>query len=351
MRDAPATSLLRAFLFALALFISRSQPCFAQQPQSSSGQLPLEAKTELVKLDVTVLNNQGDFVSGLDQTNFRVLDNGIEQPIGFFAPVTTPAKVVVILETSPAVYLFQDEHLIAAYSLFQGLADEDEVALVSYSDVPKSVVPFTTDKYRLLDALGNIQYMMGMASLNLYDTVSDVIDGVASIPGKKALVLLTTGFDTSSPDRWDLLTQKLRGTDAVIFAVGLGGSLENGANGNVKKSKFKRKDSAGADADSAASPENASLLERARTALVALSNMTGGRAYFPGAGDDFASAYREIAAAVRHEYVLGIAPQHDGRPHKLSVEIVNTNGSTPKKQRGQPEYRVLTREAYFAPGR
>ena len=317
------------------------RPTWAQELRQE--QHPLEAKTELVKLDVTVLNQVGEFVDGLQEKSFRVLDNGAERPIVFFAPVTAPAKVVVILETSPAVYLFQDEHVAAAYTLLEGLAADDEVALVTYSDVARSVVPFTANRQQLLGAIENVQYMIGQASLNLYDSIGAVIDGMAAFPGKKALVLLSTGLDSSTPDRWDALTQNLCKADSVIFAIGLGGSLGNG--GAMKKSPKKSRANSGAAADPP------TQLELARNNLVTLSAMTGGRAYFPMSGDDFANAYREIASAVRHEYVVGIAPQHDGQVHTLSVDVLDPGGALPKKKKhGQPEYSIAARQRYIAPG-
>jgi Ca-activated chloride channel homolog len=328
-------------LLAAASFISPL--AMAQQEKTApAAQRPLEAKTELVKLDVTVLNQRGDFVDGLEQKSFRVLDAGVERPITFFAPVSAPADVVILLETSPAVYLFQDEHIAAAYALLGGLGADDQVALVTYSDVPRSVVSFTTNKSQLLNALGNIQYTVGMASLNLYDSISAVIDGISPFPGKKALVLLTTGLDSSAPDRWGALTQKLQRADVVIFSIGLGQALGNNA---ATRTKGPQKPS-----PVSSSTNDSPILDKARDALVSLSAMTGGRAYFPGTDQDFAPAYREIAASLRHEYVLGIDPQHDGKFHALSVEVLNENGSVPKKKHGQAEYRVSARQGYMAPG-
>ena len=313
----------------------------ARKTQDTPAQHPLEAKTELVKLDVSVLDQQGNFVSGLARESFRVLDNGAERPIVFFAPVETPARVVVVLETSPAVYMIQDEHIAAAYSLLSGLADDDQVALVTYADSPKQLLPFTTDKAAIQNALASNQYMIGMAALNFYDSVSSVVDWVAALPGKKALVLLTTGLDSSAADRFDALVQKLRTEDVVIFAVGLGGSLDSAP---AKKPKSSKK-SSGANAD-AGGPH---LFEKARSALLTLATLTGGRAYFPGSSKDFAPVYQEIAAALRHEYALGIAPQHDGQFHKLTVDVLDAKAAQ-HASRDRAEYRVSAREGYVAPG-
>jgi Ca-activated chloride channel homolog len=347
--NAALWSFLSRLLLALAAIVFTLRPSDARKPQDqpqNSAEHPLEAKTELVKLDVTVLNEQGDFVDGLDQESFRVLDNGVERPVVFFAPVTAPAKVVVVLETSPAVYLFQDEHIAAAYWLVAGLANEDEVALVTYSDLPKSVVSFTTNKSQLLGALGNVQYMVGAAALNLYDSVSAVVDGISAFPGKKALVLLTTGLDSSPRGSLDRLTEKLRKADAVIFAVGLGGSF---GNDHAKKAPSSKRPVSISDADLA--PAGSSPVDKARNALTALSVMTGGRAYFPLSADEFAAAYREIASAVRHEYALGIAPGHDGQPHALRVEVLERGRAAAKKKHGRSEYRVFARDGYMAPAR
>jgi Ca-activated chloride channel homolog len=351
-----STVAFAATLFCLALAIGIVAPRTDARPGQTSGsqQQTLEAKTELVKLDVSVLNAKGDFVDGLTQADFRVLDDGAERPITFFAPVSTPAKVVVVLETSPAVYLFKDEHLAAAYSLLGGLGADDEVALVTYADVPRELVSFTTDKMLLFQALGNTQYMMGSASLNLYDAVSDVVDGLSRFSGKKAVILLTTGIDSSSPARWNALTQKLRESDVVIFAVGLLGPL---ASVSDVKQKDRKKVKGASAFDTADDPEGTLSIAKADNALVSLTAMTGGRAYFPASGDDFSPTYREIASSLRHEYVLGVLPDHDGQFHTLTVSVVNpdTASATKKKKKKkkkneQDEYRVSAREGYVAPG-
>jgi len=154
-----------------------------------------------VKVDASVLDNRGNFVGGLARGNFRILDSGTEQPIEFFTPVEAPAQVLVMIETSPAVYLIHNQHLLAAFALLDGLAADDEVALVTYDQAPRAILTFTPDKSALLAALGGIQYTIGMDDLNFYDSVSGVLDWLGPATGKRALVLLTTGLDSSPPAR------------------------------------------------------------------------------------------------------------------------------------------------------
>jgi Ca-activated chloride channel homolog len=312
--------------------------CIAQESTAPSSK-PLEATTAFVKVDASVLDRHGNFVGGLARSNFRVLDSGVEQPIEFFAPVEAPAQVLVMIETSPAVYLIHNQHLLAAHALIEGLAADDEVALVTYDQSPRAIVSFTRDKSALLAALGGVQYTIGMDDLNFYDSVSGVLDWLGPATGKRALVVLTTGLDSSPPARWDALVSKLRGEDVVIFPVALGGALRGEQPGKLKSKKNEPPQSA-----------SAAAFANADKALRALATITGGRAYFPESEKDFVPMYHEIASALRHQYVLGIAPAHDGQFHALTVEVLDMNRQPITAPAKKPEVRVLAREGYLAPG-
>jgi VWFA-related protein len=325
----------RGFLAVVLFLVVVPHPLGAQTPVAPEQQ-PLRVATDTVKINVSVMGNSGDFIAGLEQKNFRVLDNGTEQPITFFAPTDAPAQILVMVETSPAVYLIQDEHITAAFALVQGLAAEDQVALVTYAQEPHAVLSFTADKTALTAALGQLQYTLGMGQLNFFDSISTVLDWIAPLPGKKALVLLTTGLDSSPPARWDALVQKLRAQDVVIFPVALGGSLRRPLD---KKKKL-----------SAPANESALSFQDADRALFALADMTGGNAFFPMTPKDFFPVYHEIAAALRHQYLLGIAPAHDGKFHPLSVQVLDDTGKLAPKDGKISVYRVFTRQGYSAPG-
>ncbi len=302
-----------------------------------------------MKVDASVLDNQGNFVGGLTRSNFRILDNGAEQPVAFFTPVEAPAQILVMIETSPAVYLIHNQHLVAAYALLDGLAADDEVALVTYDQAPREVLKFTADKSALLAALGGVQYTIGMGDLNLYDSISGVLDWLGPATGKRALVLITTGLDSSPPARWDVLVHRLRSQDVVIFPVALGGRLRGDKN---KKSKSKKGAVKSGDGETSAPLESAADADFAKAdrALSALATMTGGRAYFPESEQDFVPMYHEIATALRHQYLLGIEPAHDGEFHPLTVEVLDASGQPMNVPGKKPVVRVFAREGYLAPG-
>lgn len=311
-------------------------------------QTRLQTTTELVKVDTTVIDRRGDFVEGLAQNNFRIFDSGTERPIIFFAPVEAPAQVLVMIETSPAVYLIHNEHLAAAYALLDGLTADDQVALVSYDQAPRPILGFTADKSAVLAALGGVQYTIGMGDLNFYDSLSAVLDWLEPVTGKRALVILTTGLDSSPPARWDALAKKLRGEDVVIDCVSLAGTLRGSPN---KKSKAKKRapKSDANESEGAPRVDVEAGFAKADEALLSLATVTGGRAYFPASDNELVSIYHEIASALRHQYVIGIAPAHDGQFHPITVDVVEGRGQMANPQPKQSEYRVSARAGYMAP--
>jgi Ca-activated chloride channel homolog len=341
-----------SFAGAVSLCGLAVRTCEAQQ-SSTVSQIPLQATTEIVKVDASVIDKHGEFVGSLTRNNFRILDNGVEQPIVFFAPVEAPAQVLVMIETSPAVYLIHNEHLAAAYALLDGLAPDDQVALVTYDRAPQPILGFTADKSVLLSALDGVQYTIGMGDLSFYDSVSTVLDWIRPVTGKRAMVVLTTGLDSSSSTRWEALAAKLRGENIVIYCVSLAGKLRPEPGKKPKAKKPSPKSAPDSASDSVSNPVSTSDVEasfaRADTALLSLATITGGRAYFPKSDKEFVSIYRQIASALRHEYVLGIAPAHDAQFHSITVNVVESGIPPANPAAKQSEYRVFTRAGYIAP--
>ena len=301
-------------------------------------QQPIHATTEIVKISVSVQDAQGNFLGGMNAKQFRVLDNGAERPIAVFSPDDAPAKVVVMIETSPAVYLIQQQHLAGAYALIEGLSPDDQIALIAYDQAPRALLGFTSDRAAFATSLGQLQYTMGAGELNLFDSLSQVLDSIEQLSEKKAMVLLTTGLDSSPPERWTALEQKLHAQDVVIFPVALGGSLRAPPEKKKKSAPSPLRD-----------PDNPLSFAKSTEILREIAAITGGRAFFPESSSDFVPAYRQIAAALRHQYVLGIAPAHDGKLHSLLVQLLGADGQPVNPGVQNPPQRIYARQSYLAP--
>ena len=329
---------LRIAAVAPALFCAACLFAFPRpgQTETAPQAAPLRSSTEIVKIDVSVLDSRGQFTESLEQSDFRVLDNGVERSLVFFAPEEYPARILVLVETGPAVYLIHDEHLSALYALADGLAPGDQIALAAFDQTPRLLLPFTADRASILSAVDSLQYSIGMGDLHFYDAVSSALDWMEAAPGKKSLLTLATGLDTTPPANWDRLRERMAREDAVVFAVALGESLRGGPKKKPKASANKSGAPPGATAEK-------TPFEKADEGLNTLAAVTGGKAYFPRTAADFAPIYREIASALRHQYVLGIRAAGDGEFHKLTVELAA------EKSQAKDAHRILAREGYRAP--
>ncbi len=312
---------------------ARGEP---QEPKPAPPSYRIAVRVDLVNLEVTVTDAQGNFVGNLNRENFRVLDEGVEQPLTHFAPVEAPAQMLVLVETGPAVYLIHRQHLAAAYALLDGLAPDDRVALGAFDQSARLLLNFTEDKGALAQALDALRYNLGMAQLNLFDSLGAALDWLAPLPGKKAIVLLSTGLDTSGAGRWEALAQKLRASEVVVLPVALGGELR-------EPDKKKR-------IAPAAREQPALSFAQAGRALEAIAQATGGRAYFPHDARDFPGIYRQIATLLRHQYSIGFAPPaRDARFHSIEVQLRNPSGQPLLTKDAKPAYRVTARPSYLAP--
>src|SRR5713101_604297 len=122
-----------------------------QQPKQT-----IHVRVDRVNVGVIVTNSRGHFVEGLRREDFRVFDNGMEQPLTGFAAIEEPAQVLLLIEAGPAVYLLEGGRLQAADSLLNGLSADDRVAVVKYAAAPAGLLDFTADKQAGAAAFGQL---------------------------------------------------------------------------------------------------------------------------------------------------------------------------------------------------
>lgn len=320
-------TLLLSFVFLAFLVLP---PAVRAQEPPPAPAPTIRLTIERVNVGVIVSDARGKFVEGLHRADFHIFDNGVEQRITEFAPVDDPAQVLLLVEAGPAVYFLQDTHLSTASALLDGLSPGDRVALARYAEAPLALLDFTADKGAAQDALSGVRFNLGYGQLNLSTSLDGVLDWLARVPGKKTVVLLSTGVDTSSPATIDLLQSRLLTGDVRILCVSLSAPLRNGKEGSRKQVQQTQQAFAAAD-----------------TRLLAIAEATGGRVFFPENAKAFQETFRQISQLVRHEYSLAFPPPvSDGAVHQLKVTVDLPEGSNKGKLPGN---RVDHRKAYLAP--
>jgi len=318
----------------LAVICSLPVIVVAQAPAPGAtpvqGGEPIRVSVDRVNAGVIVTDAQGQFVEGLRREQFHVFDNGAEQPITAFSAIEEPAQVLLLIEAGPAVYLLESGHIRAAESLLRGLSAGDRVAIVKYAEAPEAVLDFTADKDAAANALGELRFNLGFGSLNLSSSLSTALDWLSRMQGKRTIVLLSSGIDTSSSAAWENILQRLRVSDVGLLAISLTGGLRVAESPSKKKTP-PQKPSA-----------TAQQFDQADETLRQLTGATGGRAYFPKSAADFNAVYAQIAQLVRHEYSLAFAPpDRDASVHSIDVRVDSAPGAL--------AYRIDHRRAYVAP--
>jgi Ca-activated chloride channel homolog len=320
---------------SLTAILSTSSSSEAQENQQEK-ETPIQVAVDRVNVGVVVADRNGHFVDGLRREDFLVFDNGMEQPISGFIAIEEAGQILLLIEAGPAVYLLENGHLWAANALLDGLAADDRVAVVKYADSPATLLDFTADKRAVGEAFGQLRFNLGFGSLNLSSSVSKVLGWLANVPGKKTIVLLSTGVDTSTSSEAALLMQQLKVSEVRLLAVSLAGGLQSPQPGSKKKPSTKD------------SGQTARQFEQAGLLLKRIAESTGGRAYFPKTANEFDSVYAEIAQLIRHEYSLAFAPPiRDGMDHSIEVRVNDRRTATPNKQAAG--YRIDHRRGYIAP--
>jgi Ca-activated chloride channel family protein len=301
----------------------------AQEPAPDAAK-SIRVDVERVNVGVIVTDAKGNFVEGLQREDFQILEGATLQPVTDFAPVDAPAQVLLLLEAGPAVYLLQDSHLFVANALLNGLSAGDRVAIAVYNEMPTPLVDYTADKRAVENALDSIRFNLGYGNLNLAKSLNTVLDWLARVPGKKSIVLISTGVDTSPEENMQALIPHLETGDVRIFAVSMSGPLRNGKKGTTQQILQTQEAFAQADAW-----------------LKALADASGGRAYFPESARAFEETYRQVAQLVRHEYSLAFAPpKADGAVHAIDVKVTS---SADKEKNSAQDYQVDHRRGYVAP--
>ena len=326
------------FLPLVVLFPAPQLVC-AQDPAVAPAE-PIRVSVDRVNVGVIVTDTHGNFIEGLRREDFHIFDDGVEQPVTDFANISEPAQVLLLVEAGPAVYFLEAGHVRAAHALLEGLSSGDRLAVVKYDAAPQGVLDFTPDKQAAESALNNVRYYVGFGALDLSRSLSTVLDWLDKVQGKKSIVLLSTGVDTSPPEIASALMARIKTADVRILALSLSGELRQPAP-DAKDSRSKKNKSHIPADKSAIAAQGFADADRL---LSALAQTTGGRVFFPNSAKDFAAVYAQIAQFVRHEYSLAFAPPaHDGKIHTIEVRVTPPAGETPAT------YRIDQRGAYLAP--
>lgn len=199
---------------------------FSKKDKEAPEGLPtFKSDVTTVQLDVAVLDNKGNFIPKIPKGNFRVLEDGVPQPLATFGTSNeAPMTIALVIEFSN---LFQQywsegwfETLQAVYGFVQTLKPEDYVAVVAYDMRPEILSDFSTDRMKTQEALSRLR-IAGFSEANLFDALVDTCDRMKDIEGRKAVLLIASGRDTFSKLTFDKARKAIQEAGVPIYAISI----------------------------------------------------------------------------------------------------------------------------------
>jgi VWFA-related protein len=306
----------------------------------------LKVNVPLVNVDVSVTTKDGQFIPGLKQGNFRVLEDGVQQQVTHFNVSKAPITAVLLIEFANTSYIFMRDALEASYAFAGSLKKDDWVAVSYYDMLPHILVDFTQDKHAVLGALNQLR-IPGFSETNVFDALYDTLDRLDRVEGKKYIILVTTGVDTFSKLTLDKILKKVKDTPNVtIFPISVGFMLREYC--ETHPSGYCR------NTHGVGIPVGHMDYLQADNEMRTFASMTGGRAYFPRFQAEYSEEFQDISNDIRNQYTLSYAPTNaklDGTYRKLKVEVVGPDGGPLKvtDQKGKNvKIDVVARDGYTA---
>jgi VWFA-related protein len=299
--------------------------------------------TAFVTVPVSVLDRQGRFIPNLDKKDFRVFENGVEQPIAFFEPTEKPFTVALLLDTSASTRFHLWEIKEAAIAFAKQLRPQDRVLVVAFSDEVLLLTEATSD-LKVVSEVIDVNANAG-SSTRLYDAVNLVInERLNKIQGRKAIVLFTDGVDTSSYlATYQSTLREAEELDALIYPIQYDTTdymraMQGAGNVTITTTTSGNWPFPGSSTSQTVygAPNNGQPLpgtskadyERANQYLISMAERTGGRLHKANDVTQLAQAFSSIAEELRRQYSIGYYPQNgtdqdERRQIKVSVDRSN----------------------------
>jgi Ca-activated chloride channel homolog len=327
--SARLTSFLFKHLWLAIIIPAAALSVAAQKPKPSPTPIPEDPQNTVkvairrVRLPITVTDKKGQFVPGLTQNDFVILEDKVPQAIETFSDdlsQTTPLYIAVLMDTSPSTagkLKFQQE---SAMNFIQTVVKprKDRVLFGTFDDQINLLQDFT-DKLDLLDKAVYSVKKMGTQTA-LFDAIWQFCDEkMRSVPGRRVLLLVTDGEDTYSRASIRDAIDIAQRTETTIFAI----STKAGFLATVP----------GVEAGQVADKKDKDLLT--------LAEETGGTAFFTGDMLSLERSFTRISKELRAQYLVTYNPtnkSYDGTFRKIDVKLAD----------GHSDLKVRTKRGYKA---
>jgi Ca-activated chloride channel homolog len=293
--------------------------------------------TTEVLLPVTVRDSEGQLVTDLTADQFKVFEDGVEQPISSFALRRMPVHVVMLIDTSSSVVAELEDFKASAWRFMTKLDAADKICLIRFDDRVELVQDWTSNRATLKRALNRITTgMFTRFNDALYLAASEQL---SKIKGRKAIIVLTDGIDSGrGAMRFEKAFRTIVEEEVQVYVVS-----KTRIQSNAEREELAQyQQSSGGPLDRIRIDGirlTLSELESSERNLTRLAEETGGRLFLPDRFDQLDTVYQQVADELRSQYLIfytPLDPVRDGRYRAIRVKV------------RQPRNHVTTRFGYYA---
>ena len=250
----------------------------------AGAQQTFRSGVDTVAIYATVTNAAGAIVTGLDQRDFVVEDNGRPRPITLFKRDLQPITLALLVDRSPSLFEPATRMQDAVVDFLGRLLPKDRVTLGFFSHIVTLKPELSTDKNALIRRFGDdAPFPAGTA---LWDAIEAGRIAVSAEPERRVVLVMTDAADNSSALEVDTVRRQIEIDGVMVYGVGVRGRE------GLPTSEMR-----------------------------AITRATGGWYFELRPDDDIAATMQRIADELHQQYVIGFAPSVlDGRLHRLNVK-------------------------------
>jgi Ca-activated chloride channel family protein len=273
----------------------------------------LTVDVELVQLPISVLDKDGLPVRGLQQANFTIYEDKVQQDITLFKHEDIPLSIALVIDASGSMSDKLERLHASAMTFVRESNPDDETAIESFADDVTLEQDFTRNQHNLSRALAEIT---PNGNTSLYDAVFLAAKHLneQGFHDKKVLLVVSDGEDNKSRYKLKEVLSAIRESKIILYAVGL------------------------------LTPDPLFTPNDGKKALKKLAEATGGASFFPKNLNEVEEICKKIARDLREQYTVGYMPsnnQQDGSWRKIQVRV-----NPPKTI---SNIKVRTKQGYYAP--
>jgi Ca-activated chloride channel homolog len=318
--------LASAVLFSL--FAAASRPAI-----QDTGPPTFSVSVNLVKVPISVFDEQGNMVASLQRENFRIWEDQTAQTIRSFGIDINPVSVVMLLDTSTSEKPEMKKMKEAVEGFVDSLSEGDRVSLITFDDEVRLASDWTQEWKKVRRALARIRPGLRTA---LYDAMYvAALDQLKGVDGRKAIILLTDCLDNDSSINFKDALQSIVQSQASFYVVSKTAMVRENAKkqqrvmwlSDILKRQF------GTD-------ENYvdEYFNKREAEMTDLAERTGGRCFFPTDYDQIKDVYQQVARELKSKYYLTYVSNQKVLPnsyHRISIEYL------------APASKIIYRRGYY----